>query len=790
MIAVWLRLEWRRRGRSAVVLALLIAFALATVLTAVAGARRGLSAYERLDAVTKPSTITVLPNEAGFDWDRVRAMPEVEAVGTFVVGGFGLDDPPTDRAGAMPPGDEHVFIGTEVPVMLAGRMFDRNRIDEVVVSPVFVERFGRGVGDRITMRLGRPEEVSPTSGDIPFTGPRVGATIVGVIRTPWWTINDTVGGVLASPALVRRYEPNFLGANREGYVNALVRLRDGEHGIKRFKESFAALTGRTNIDVWNNAVAVHRLERLITFESACLLAFALAAFVAAVVLIGQSVARYAAVAVAQLRPLRAVGLTPRQAITAVVLLPVMAAFSGAAFAVAGAVVASRWMPMGTASAVEPTPGYDVDWPVLGLGAALTVLLVTGGAAVQAWLALRAAAASRPRNPSAVVAAATRAGLPVPVVVGVRFALERGRGPDALPTRPALLSAVIGVLGVIAAFMFSSGVGDAAGNPLRYGQNFELNAFLGIGGQSFGDPASGLATMAADPGVDTATLATVGVVQAGATSITMWGVRSHDRPWRPVVSEGVAPEGDGEIMLAVSSAEHIGAGVGDDVTLTGPLGPRTFRVSGLGFIPQGPHNAYDEGAIVNDTGYGRLFAPGDFKFLLGLVTVKDGADPVAVMARVNTRFPPGMGVFPPDPPEQLAQMRIVEPLPIALAVFLGLLALGAVAHALVTAARRRGHEMAVLRACGLTRGQARGVLLTQATVLALTGLLFGVPLGFLLGRALWGVVADTMPFFYHPPLALVALLLVGPVTLLAVNLLAVWPARLSTRTRVGHVLRAE
>ncbi|NAS22932.1 FtsX-like permease family protein [Herbidospora sp. NEAU-GS84] len=791
MTGMWLRLEWRRRGRSAVVLALMIAFALATVLTAVAGARRGLSAYERLAVVTKPATITVLPNDPGFDWDRVRAMPEVEAVGTFVVSGFALEDPATAVAGGMPPGDDQVFIGTEVPVLLAGRLFDRSRIDEVVVSPKFVELHGRGVGDRVTMRLGRPEEVGPTAGDVPFTGPRVEATIVGVIRTPWWTINDGQGGVMVSPALVRRYEPNFLGAHREGYVNALVRLRGGAGQIEAFKKSFAALTGRSDIDIWDNSDSQHRLARLIAFESACLLAFGLAAFVAAVVLIGQSVARYTAVAEARLRTLRAVGMTPRQAIGAATLLPLLAALAGAAFGVAAALVASRWTPMGTASAVEPTPGFDADWPVLGLGAALTVLLVTGGAAVLTWLALRAAGAGRrSEDRSAVVAAAARLGMPVPVVVGARFALERGRGPDALPVRPALLSAVVGVLGVIAAFMFSSGVDDAGSNPLRYGQNFQLTAFLGIGGQSFGDPEALLGQVAADPEVDTATVATIGVAQAGATSVTLWGVRSHDHPWEPVLSEGAAPRGDREIMLAIGSARHIGVGVGDDLTLTGPLGPQTFRVSGLGFIPAGPHNGYEEGGVVGDAGYDRLFPPGQFKFMFGLVTVKDGADPLEVMARVNTGFPPGQGLFPPDPPEQLAQMRVVEPLPIALAVFLGLLALGAVAHALVTAVRRRGHEMAVLRACGLTGGQARGVVLTQATVLALTGLLFGVPLGFVVGRALWGVVADTMPFFYHPPLAVLALLLIGPVTLLAANLLAVWPARLSTRSRVGHVLRTE
>ena len=91
---------------------------------------------------------------------------------------------------------------------------------------------------------------------------------------------------------------------------------------------------------------------------------------------------------------------------------------------------------------------------------------------------------------------------------------------------------------------------------------------------------------------------------------------------------------------------------------------------------------------------------------------------------------------------------------------------------------------------MTRLQTRMVVAIQASVLAAIGLVFGVPLGLALGRSIWRLVAGFTPLAYHPPLAVWALLLIGPAALLAANVLAAWPGQHAARLRAGEVLRTE
>jgi FtsX-like permease family len=800
IIAAWTRLEYQRRWRSLAALALLVALATATVLTAAAGARRGQTAFDRLWARTFPATLTVLPNQPGFDWSRIRQLPEVSALTTFAVAGYDLEGyPAAAQNTGFPPGDSQVFRTIERPVVLQGRVLDPRRLDEVDVTPAFPAIYGKGVGDTLTLRLPSPQQgqnYDASSGQ-QARGPEIRVHIVGVIRSPWFSDSPgSEGGVVPSPALMAHYRANLLGADGSGFINALVRLKGGTAAIPRFRADLARVTGRSDIDVWDNLTSFGGPARKVTgYEAACLLAFGLAALAAAFFLIGQSIARYISATVTDLQILRAPGMTPRQATAAACAAPFLAAVAGATLGIAGAVVVSQWMPIGVASMLEPHPGFSADWLILGTGWAAAPLLVLAGSAVAAVTALAAGREQRPSRRSAFAAAAARAGAPVPVLIGTRFALEPGRGRSSLPVRPALMGAVAGVLGVLAAFTFSAGVSDAAANPARFGQTNQLEAYIGENGQDPGPVGPALRTVAASRDVTGLDDALIAVAQSGQVSITTFTYDPVGGKRLPVVlTAGRLPTTPGEIVLAPTTAKQLHATTGSAIRLTGGAHPVVVQVSGVGFVPGGAHNEYDSGAWITPAGYDRLFSGAHyrFKFHVALVSLRPGVDGAAAARRLSASVKggPRPSFFVPPPPQNLLVVKDVAVLPLALGAFLVLLAVGAVGHALATAVQRRRGELAVLRALGMTRLQSRLVVVTQASVLAAVGLAVGVPLGFALGRLVWRIVAQSTPMAYHPPLAIWALVLIGPLALLAANLLAAWPGQRAARLRSAQILRAE
>jgi ABC-type lipoprotein release transport system permease subunit len=800
VISCWLRVDVRHRWRSMAILALLVALSAATILAALAGARRGLSAQSRLARHTLPATTAVLANTPGFDWGPVERLPEVAALTRFVVDySLSLDGAPSETL-TFPPGDDATGRTIERPVIFAGRMFDPDRADEVVVSRRFASRYHKGVGSSVVIHLPTEAELMRDDETPPFHGPSVRARIVGVVESPWFS--DTVGspGVLIlSPGLAKTYPNEVLGdqSNKEdpSYVNALVRLHGGEAAIPQFRRDLARVTRRDDLDVWDLPSQNRELQRNIAFESWCLVVFAAIAFAAAVFLVGQAISRFVEADAEDLRTLQALGVERSRAVGAATAAPALAGIAGAVVGVGAAYVASGWFPIGTAGLIEPSPGRSLDILVLGLGVVATVLLVVAAVGLSARRALGDRSRSRVER-SPVTDAVARGGWPVSVVIGTRFALQRGRGRDAVPVRPAVVGAVIGVLGITAAFTFSSAVNDAASKPERFGQTFQAGVFVGINSQDFGSVPRLIKDLNASHRVTGVLDATSGVVgnPSGSASVTVYTYQRETKPLPVVLTSGRLPTADDEVVLAPVSMTALHAHVGGTTTLVGSAGSRRFKVTGTGFVPSGPHNSYSDGAWVTRSGFAKVVK--GFKFDVVLVSLAPTSDvkatAKALAAEVEHRDPQmkGIDVEVPDPLQEVAELHNVQRLPVVLGAFLVVLALGAVGHALVTSVRRRSRDLAVLRAMGLTPGQCRRVVIVQSTLLGLLGLVIGLPLGLAVGRLTWQAVAAYTPLQYVTPLAGWGLPLLVPAALLAVNLLGLWPSQRAAKLRIADVLRVE
>jgi cell division protein FtsX len=800
----WLRLDLRRRWQSLAVLTVLVAVAGGLVMASFAGARRAVTVQERLSKDTLPATAAVLPNTPGFDWAPVRNLPEVASVAPFIVDyAMAIEGVPGESIGFPFVGDD--FSRTiEKPIIYSGRTFDPSRADEALVSRQFVTRFHKGVGDTVVLRLPTPQEIldQRRGGPAELTGPRVTVHIVGVAETPFM-LSDAPGqeGVIEiSPGLVAQYPENTLGdqsnPDNPNHVNAIVRLRGGEADIPILRKDITRLTGRSDIDIWDRPDQAREAQRHIVFEARCLVALGIAAFIAAVFLIGQAIARYVAANTAELQALRALGLTPRQSIITASAGPAVVGVVGAALAAIAATIGSNWTPIGEASLIEPNPGTSLDWVVLGPGIAVILLLVAAAGLATAALALGASRRAQSGRRSAVATSVARAGLAVPVIVGTRFALEAGRGRTALPVRPALIGAATGVLGILGAFTFSHGVSDAASHPERFGQTFQVGAFIGSNDQNFGPVDELVAALQSNPnvtGVDDARTA-VATGPGGMGSISLYVYVGGAKQIPVVLMSGRMPQAADEVVLGPTTMTALHAHVGESVPLAGSSGTATFTVTGTGLVVAGPHNGYADGGWMTPAGYDSIFD--GFKYRLILVTLRpDARTPQAAtilhdqVAAANPDLKDVVLQRPPPLPE-FSALQDVRVLPVVLGIFLALLAIGAVGHALATAVRRRSHDLAVLRALGMTQWQCRWVVVTQATVLAIVGLVFGVPLGLAVGRSLWRTVADYTPLQYTPPLAVWALLLVGPAVLVTANLLAAWPGQRAARLRIAHILRTE
>jgi hypothetical protein len=777
---LWVRTDAARRLRPALVLMLLVALAGGVVLAAVAGGRRNGSAVERATALTSPGDVIALPNQVGFDWDAVRALPEVAAVAEFPLAYYLVDELPPDVERGFPAGSPEAMTEVEVPLVVEGRLPDPDRVDEIAISTQLADQ-GFDVGDQLTIRMLSQEELAALfagQGNEPAnTGPEQPVTVVGITKVSFFA-----NSLHPTFAFYDRYRDNLLPP--DGYVNAVIQLRRGAADVPAFTTHITELAGQP-VEIWHQTEELKRRSNATHLERDALYGFAVAAALAALILVGQAVVRMVASSVSEVPQLVALGFTRGGAAAAIGALPAAAAVLGALGAAGVAYVLSDRFPIGLGRQDEPHLGFQLDWAVIAPGVVLIAALALGGTVAIAGVALRRRRLGVALAGSRIAALVGSTSAPVPLAMGVRLALERGNGRTGVPVRPALVGSIVGVLGVVAALTFGTGLDRATNDARMYGQPHDAELW---GPPDFEFPAEAIDALAAQPDVDMVVELRNAIREIDGRDVSITGGRMITGHPGLETLRGRLPAAPDEIALAPQEMDALGLGVGDEVSIEGA--PRPFTVTAESFSLATGHTAYDAGGQVTDRAMRDLVASDqDLKFHAYFVGFTPGTDVAAAVDRLNQDVTMGnLELRPPiDEQENLKGVRRV---PLALGAFLAVLAVGAVGHALASTVRRRRHDVAVLRVLGLTRRQARTTVAWQATTLALVGLVFGVPLGVAAGRIIWRMVAEQTPMLYAAPFTALVLVLVPPAAIVLSNALAAWPGHLAARLRPAESLRTE
>ena len=831
MATVWLalRADVRRRWPALLSLAVLLGLIGGVVLTAAAGARRTDTAYPRLLTWANATQTDIVPEGNGIPADYFAALarqPQVAAMTTAGVYSAVVSRRNQTNVTVMSSQDGAMGVTVDRVKVLAGRLYDAKSPGQAMVDQQLasIEHLTPGSALRLYAVPNAPSGVPEYSKAVTLTYRVTGIVVFDDEIVPTGTNTAAPTALVSWP-----FAAPTVASSLAGGYEAAVRLAPGASQTA-FTAAAAQLAGHYpdtagQIITINQADQINATERAIRPQAVALAVFAGLAGLIALAVIGQLLSRQLTLDAAEFPVLRALGVQ-RAALVALSLARLgLVTAAGAIVAVAVAVAASPLMPIGPARLAEPHPGLEVNLVILGAGFWIIALLPLAVLVPPAWRAARQAQgplgvaepADRQSRPSRLAAALTHAGS-VTGGAGVAMAFEPGHGRTAVPVRSALAGSVIAVAALAAAAVFGASLVGLVSTPHDYGQNWVQEVDFNFGSASGAQIAQVPKLL---PSVSGYVAGNYGQLTIGGRIVPAIGLDQVRGGGYVTLLAGRAPAAANEIALGEQTLHAIGAHLGQTVPVTvnqvatgGPGIKHPMRIVGVAVLPAFSRGSFTAtglgtGAVVRAALLSQGVLAQSHRATLGCTTTlicynffllryKPGADLAAGAATLTaalhkTGCPVGSCIIPAvadQRPGDIKNYASIRDTPLALAVVLAVLAIGTLAHVLLTGVRRRRRDLALLKTLGFTRRQVLGTVAWEASVLAAVALLIGLPLGVVAGRWAWALFANAAGVSAAPTVPLATVLLAIPATLLAANLIAAAPGWEAARLRPALVLRTE
>jgi len=289
--------------------------------------------------------------------------------------------------------------------------------------------------------------------------------------------------------------------------------------------------------------------------------------------------------------------------------------------------------------------------------------------------------------------------------------------------------------------------------------------------------------------------------------SLWSFTGIRGTFAPTIVAGREPIRADEVAMGRDALDAVHKQVGDTVRVDGGKGARTFRVVGRTvFPPLVPADAQHlaDGAVVTPEGYALVHQDDNRRErqhdAVRATPLRPGgqhrhprAAVLAIPAFAKTAravpFNLGDAIGGPDRPPEIDRLRTTGWIAPVLAILMSVLALIGVAQALITTARRRRHELAVLKALGFDRRQVRATLACRRRRSRSSASSWGSRSASSSPVA-WLTVADKIGVARTVVVPVLAVAVLIPATVVLVNLVAALPARVASRTRTSVALAAE